>query len=68
MPSHGDVGRRHRPHPEPLTIGAPAQPGWVAKLFGAKPKPPLLLPAPDPLYRLERIGLRDWQDGRPGPG
>jgi hypothetical protein len=50
-----------------MTVGEPTQPGFIARLFGAKPKPALLLPAPDPLYRLERIGLQSWheENGQP---
>lgn len=45
-----------------MTVGEPTQPGFIARLLGAKPKPALLLPAPDPLYRLERFGLQSWHD------
>lgn len=44
----------------PVTLAAPPR-GWVARLFGMPPHPGHVLPAPDPVYRLERIGLTSWE-------
>jgi hypothetical protein len=59
----------HAPLPT-TTIEETKQPGLIARLFGARPKPPRVLPFPDPLYRLKQLGLRSFHPDhrdRPAP-
>ena len=44
----------------PVTLAAPPR-GWVARLFGMPPRPGHVLPGPDPVYRLEQLGLTGWE-------
>jgi hypothetical protein len=59
----------HTPLPS-MTIEETNQPGFIARLLGARPKPPRVLPFPDPLYRLEELGLHSFHPDhrdRPAP-
>jgi hypothetical protein len=49
-------------HLGPMTLGPGVMPGFIAKLFGAKQRPAMQVPFPEPLYRYEQAGLLNWHD------
>jgi hypothetical protein len=56
-----ELARLHEPL-APVTIRTQVQPGFIARLFGAKAQPAVTLAFPDPLYRFGQIGLRNWHE------
>jgi hypothetical protein len=46
----------------PMTIGPGVMPGFIARLFGAKQRPAMQVPFPEPLYRFEQAGLMNWHE------
>lgn len=44
----------------PITLGPGTMPGFIARLFGAKQRPAMQVPFPEPLYRFEQAGLLTW--------
>lgn len=46
----------------PITIGPGVMPGFIARLFGAKQRPAMQVPFPEPLYRFEQAGLLQWHE------
>lgn len=53
---------RLQEHLGPVTIGPGVKPGFIAGLFGAKRRPAMQIPFPEPLYRFEQAGLRNWHE------
>jgi hypothetical protein len=46
----------------PITIGPGVRPSFIARLFGAKQRPAMQVPFPEPLYRFEQAGLLNWHE------
>lgn len=46
----------------PITLGPGAMPGFIARLFGARQRPAMQVPFPEPLYRFEQAGLLSWHE------
>ncbi len=49
-------------HLGPITIGPGMRPSFIARLFGAKQRPAVQVPFPEPLYRFEQAGLLNWHE------
>lgn len=53
---------RLREHLGPIMLGSGVMPSFIAKLFGARQRPAMQVPFPEPLYRFEQAGLLNWHN------